>query len=321
MPSRRVLLVDGMNAFVRNFVSHPATSTAGNYVGGVVGFLGTLQSTIDKFRPNLVYVVWEGGGSPRRRAIYPAYKANRKAQKLNRFYESSEIPSTTQNRDYQVKLLVEIMKCAPICQIYVSDCEADDVIGYLVNNSLKDSDITIMSSDRDYYQLLGREHTRIYTLGSRKIIDASVVINEFGSMPQNFALMKSICGDDSDNIDGVPGFGFKTASKRIPLLLEKKDASIDDVIGYAREMVSGKNRIKAFDALVENEEIIRRNWKLVHLDVSNISGTQVKKINDIVENYSPSRNKMQCIRILLREGIQTFDIDRFFSSLNHVGVL
>ena len=320
MPNR-IMLVDGMNLFVRNFVSHPATSTGGNYIGGVVGSLGTIQSAIDKFVPERVYVVWEGGGSPRRRALYPDYKANRRPQKLNRFYESSEIPNTTQNRDYQVKLLVEILKCTPVCQIYVSDIEADDVIGYLVNNTMREDDITILSSDRDYYQLLARENVRIYTLGTRKLIDRKVVIDEYGSLPENFALMKSLCGDDSDNIDGVPGLGFKTAAKRIPLLLEKKDLLLEDVISFAQSKLTDRNRIKAYEAIVENEEIIRRNWKLVHLDVSNISGTQVQKINGIIENYKPSRNKMQCIRILMREGIQTYDIDRFFSSLNHVGVL
>jgi DNA polymerase-1 len=321
MPSRRILLIDGMNLFIRGFTANPATSTAGNYVGGVVGSLSTIQHVVDMFRPDRVYVAWEGGGSPRRRSIYPEYKANRRPQKLNRFYESTEIPNTTQNRDYQVRLLVEILKNTPVCQIYVSDCEADDVIGYLAKNTLREDDVTIMSSDKDYYQLLTRNNIRIYTLGSKKIIDRNVVEKEYGSLPENFALMKSICGDDSDNINGVPGFGFKTASKRIPLLLEKVDASIDDVIALAKENATDSNGPKAYKALVENEDIIRRNWKLVHLDVSNIAASQVKKVNDIVENYQPARNKMQCIRILLREGIQTYDIDRFFASLNHVGVL
>jgi DNA polymerase-1 len=320
MPNR-VMLVDGMNLFVRNFVSHPATSTVGNYIGGVVGSLGTMQSAIDKFKPERVYVAWEGGGSPRRRSIFPDYKANRRPQKLNRFYESAEIPNTTQNRDYQVKLLVEILKCTPVCQIYVSDIEADDVIGYLVNNTMREDDVTILSSDRDYYQLLARENVRIYTLGTRKLINRDVVIDEYGTLPENFALMKSLCGDDSDNINGVPGLGFKTAAKRIPLLLEQKDLMLEDVISFARSKLTDRNRIKAYEAIVENEEIVRRNWKLVHLDVSNISGSQVQKINGIIENYVPSRNKMQCIKIMMREGIQTYDIDRFFSSLNHVGVL
>jgi 5'-3' exonuclease len=158
-----------------------------------------------------------------------------------------------------VKLLVEILKQTPVCQIYVSDIEADDVIGYLVNNTMREDDITILSSDRDYYQLLGRENVRIYTLGTRKLIDRNVVIDEFGSLPENFALMKSICGDDSDNIDGIPGVGFKTASRRIPLLLEKVDASIDDVIALAKENATGSNAPKAYKALVENEGIINCN--------------------------------------------------------------
>ena len=69
-----VLLVDGMNLFIRGFVANPSMSENGFHVGGVVGFLNSLRNCIEKFKPTEVFVVWEGGGSSRRRAIYSDYK-------------------------------------------------------------------------------------------------------------------------------------------------------------------------------------------------------------------------------------------------------
>ena len=96
-----VLIVDGLNVFMRHFVANPTMSSLGHHAGGVVGFLKNLRLLVDKIEPSEVIVVWEGGGSARRRAIYPEYKEKRKPQKLNRFY-GSDIPDSVVNRSDQV---------------------------------------------------------------------------------------------------------------------------------------------------------------------------------------------------------------------------
>ena len=137
---RATLLIDGLNLQTRHFVANPSMSDAGQHVGGVVGFLRAIENLSQKIQPENIVVVWEGGGSPRRRAIYPQYKSKRKPQKLNRYYEN-DIPDTVENRNYQISLLIELLKQTPINQVYVSDCEADDVIGYLAKYKLKDTDM------------------------------------------------------------------------------------------------------------------------------------------------------------------------------------
>ena len=131
------LIVDGLNVFMRHFAANPTTSGNGESVGGVVGFLRGLKNLIDMFCPKKVIVTWEGGGSPRRRALDPNYKQSRRPVKLNRWYD--EIPSTVGNRNQQINLLIGFLRKGPINQIYVPDCEADDVIGYISKYTFKNN--------------------------------------------------------------------------------------------------------------------------------------------------------------------------------------
>jgi len=130
---RPFLIIDGLNVHTRHFIANPTMSALGHHVGGVTGFLKGIELLVQKISPQRVIVIWEGGGSPRRRAIYPDYKSKRRPQKLNRYY-AGDIPDTVENRNYQIMLLIELLRLTPVNQVYVSDCEADDVIGYLIRH-------------------------------------------------------------------------------------------------------------------------------------------------------------------------------------------
>ena len=129
MSNKPVLIIDGLNFFTRHFVVNPTMSQNGEHLGGFVGFLKGIRLLSERCSPEQIVVVWEGGGSARRRAIFSEYKQGRRPQKLNRYYD--DIPDTISNRNKQVALLVEALKYVPIRQIYVTDCEADDAIAYL----------------------------------------------------------------------------------------------------------------------------------------------------------------------------------------------
>jgi len=311
-----ILLVDALNLFTQHFVAHPAMSTNGNHVGGIVGFLYSLINFVETYRPSKIIIAWEGGGSIRRRQLYGEYKKKRRPSKLNRFYED-DIPDTTQNRNNQIKTLVEIFKNLPICQIYVADCEADDVIGFLSKNTFKNNKKLIMSSDKDYYQLLDSK-TIIYSPTWKKIVTSKEVIEKFSIAPSNFCLAKSICGDVSDNIPGVKGVGFKTLSKRFPQLRDSQDVTISEIINVSNSTILEGSKIKAFKSISDSEDMIRRNWKLIYLDTSNLSYTQIDKINHCIDTFDTSRNKINVMRILMRNGIQTFNVDRLFLSTSYI---
>ena len=311
-----ILLVDGLNLFTRHFVAHPATASTGKHVGGIVGFLYSIVEFVERFRPNHIFVIWEGGGSSRRRSIYSEYKKKRRPEKLNRFYDD-DIPDTVENRNHQISTIVDILKQSPVNQIYIPDCEADDVIGYLCKYRFKDNRKLIISSDKDFYQLLNN-NTIIYSPTWKKLVTSKDVLEKFGISPENFCLAKSICGDPSDNINGVKNVGFKTLSKRFPDFSKNKSLTIQDVVDTSADMVKEGTSLKAVINISESEDLIKRNWKLIYLDTLSLSSGQISKINYLIDNLDISRDKITMMRIFIREGIQTFNVDRFFLSLNHI---
>lgn len=286
-------------------------SSHGHHAGGIVGFMNAIKYLSQLVHPSAIYIAWEGGGSCRRRAIFPDYKLNRKPPKLNRYYEG-EIPDTAENRVYQIKALVGLLKHVPVCQIYVEDCEADDVIGYLSKNSFREQKKIIASSDRDFYQLLN-EHTLMYSWTSKSFVSHDDVLREHNITAQNFIIAKVVCGDGSDNIPGVRGVGFKTLAKRFPDLATPRELSTRDIIEQAQKF--GPKGPKMAANIAVNADLIERNWRLMYLDVSNLAAMQIRKIDGAVETFRPQKDKLSFMRDLQKEGLPTFDAHEFFDAL------
>ena len=312
MPDRPILIVDGLNLFMRHFVVNPSMSELGSHIGGFVGFLKSIAHLCDRTQPKNVIVIWEGGGSPRRRAIYKDYKKNRRPQKLNRYY-LDEIPDTVQNRDNQITLLIEVLKHTPVSQIYVPDCEADDIISYIAKHKMKDDRCVIVSSDKDFYQLLSKRVIQ-WSPGQKAYITPKTLIEKFNISATNFCTARAFIGDPSDNLDGVPRAGFVSLAKRFPCLSKDKFVSVDDLITEAAYALEEK-KLKLYESMLENSQIAKRNWKLMYLDMIGLSADQIQRIEFSIENSSPNRDKISFIRILLREGIQNFNVDSFYSSV------
>jgi DNA polymerase-1 len=312
-PQRPILIIDGMNAFVRSYAAYPSMSSHGYQMGGCVGFLKTLRKLVNEISPSVVYVAWEGGGSQRRRSLYTEYKMNRKPEKLNRFYED-DIPDTDDNKKHQLIALLGMLKKAPVCQLYVSDCEGDDVIAYLCRQKFLNLPKIIASSDKDMYQLLD-DNTKIYSLHKKNYVTVESVISDFKVQPKNFALAKALCGDPSDNIPGIKGLGFKTAAKVIPLLCQENDILLEDIFSYCHARSSESAVIRR---IVENKEDVKRNWKLVYLDGSMLSAQQASKIDYMISTFVPKIDRMNMIKELIREGVNDFDVEGFFYAFSGI---
>tara|TARA_R100001126_G_C4878162_1_gene177404 strand:- start:955 stop:1902 length:948 start_codon:yes stop_codon:yes gene_type:complete len=306
------LIVDGLNLFTRHYIANPSTNKNGESVGGITGTLVSIASLSERFSPDRIIVVWESGGSARKRAIFKDYKLGRKPQKLNRYY-GDDIPDTIENRNVQLSVLISIISSLPIVQIYVPDCEADDVIGYLCKYKMPDQRKVIVSSDKDFYQLLDKK-TIIYSPTWKKFVSFQEVREKFKISAQNFCLGKSICGDTSDGIPGVKGAGFKTIAKRFPGLEENNFFTISDLINHCKREIESGSKVKVYKTVLESEDVIRRNWKLINLDTNNLSHSQITKIINSVDTFSPSPNKMKILKILKTHAIQNVDIDRVFLS-------
>lgn len=330
MERRPIIIVDGMNLFVRHFAVNESVTTSGEPCGGVVGFIKAIYNLTCQFSPGKVYVVWEqGGGCPRRKKLFPEYKANRvkmksefKTAHLSPGETSTKkwIMDDTENKLRQVKSLVDALKHLPVCQLYVADTECDDVIGYLIRNKLKNQSALkiVVSSDRDFYQLLDEPNVKIYNPADKSFHDGPIVKvkvgkNEHVEIPaRNYTLVRTLTGDDSDNIPGVPGLGFKTALKLFPSLLEPgEDHTIDKLLEVANgHLKANKKPLKAYSSVSQCESIIRRNWQLMYLSTSTLAYNQITKIEGAVDNFQPKIDKLGLIKSLLGAGIvTTLDFD------------
>lgn len=302
------MLVDGLNLFTRHFMANPAMTDNGEHVGGTVGFFNALMSLIEKCNPEGVIVVWEGGGSTKKRGIYSDYKKKSKPQNLNRYYED-DIPSTYQNRNLQIKILTDLLSKIPVCQVYIENAEADDAIGYLCKYTLKDKNKIIVSSDHDFYQLIDKK-TIIWSPTSKTFVNEKNVIDRFGIHPANFYLAKSISGDPSDNIPGVKGVGYKNLAKRFHKLTESTVYILSDLITDAKSQIIPKSP-KIFLDIVNEEDLIKRNIKLVVLDSNNLSIDQIAKLEDAIVKYSPMWDNMGILKTLKESAIRSIDIQRW----------
>jgi 5'-3' exonuclease len=310
IPSDRpVLIIDGMNAFVRSYVAYPSMSSHGYQMGGCIGFLKTLRRLVFENQPSAVYVAWESGGSARRRKLFSEYKLGRRPAKLNRFYED-DIPDSEENKKHQLIALLGMLKHVPVCQLHEADCEGDDVVAYLSRGPMRGRDKVIASSDKDLYQLL-EPTTRIYSLHKKAYVTEETVMEEYRIRAKHFALAKALCGDPGDNVPGVKGLGFKTAAKLFPFLGLEEDVILQEVIDYASSHV---DESKVYQRVVDGRDDLFRNWRLVHLDGSMLSATQQASIDARIKNFAPRADRMGLIKRLVEEGIGDFDVFDFYDA-------
>lgn len=308
--SRPTLVIDGLNVFYRHWAANPSMDGNGEHVGGIVGFLKGIQLLCERYSPNDIIVVWEGGGSQRRRAVDPNYKGGRRPVKLNRFYE--EIPNTVENRNSQVALLVSLLRKAGVRQVYVPDCEGDDVVAYITTAALKKDQCIVISTDKDFFQLID-DRVKVWSPGSKKEWNISSVVGNFGIHPQNFCLARCFVGDASDGIKGAPGVGFKSLAKRFPDLSCESNLDIDAIVTECRKLQVQK-RLKLYDSIIEHEDEIRKNWKLMYLGQGKLAASQVDKI-DAALHRRPNRDKLGFIKSLLKLQISNVDYDKLFMTL------
>ena len=309
------IFIDGLNVFMRHFAANPSRSLNGNLCGAIYGTLNSIKNLSQRFTPDKITIVWEGGGSARRRAIDPKYKEGRRPVLMNRssYYAENGIVDTVEDRNSQLKVLIEILNNTQINQIYVGDCEADDVIAYLCKTKKSKQSKIIVTSDKDFYQLID-DQTKIWSPNKKLLIDEDYVLEKWHVLSDNFCTVRCFAGDQSDGIKGVKGAGFKMMAKKFPRLKIYKNISIDNIINETKQKINEGSKLKLYDNIINSYNELKKNWKLMYLDSSMLSADQIKKINYQFALESEP-NKMNTIRILNREGLNSFDIHNFFLSI------
>ena len=310
---KKVLLIDLMNMFVRSFSSLPLTNDNGEHVGGVYGTLNSLQSQIKKHNPDIVSVVWEGKGSAeRRRKMLKEYKEGRKFRGLNRHFEYSQ-EDESESFAKQLQLLKECLDVLPVYQPAVQFLEADDQIAYSCRNFFKNEIKIIVSTDKDFFQLIDEDTTIFRPVKTKdspqgEFVDLEWMIEKENIFPPNYALLKAIVGDKSDNIAGVKGVGEKTAKREITLLADEIDYDVDELMEFVKT-----NKNKKYQKYLDNEELIRNNYKLVQLLDIDVNIQSIVALERSYEKKELKFNSYQLRLKLLNEDISPTSIDNWVS--------
>jgi 5'-3' exonuclease len=292
----KVLFVDAMNTFMRNFSALPTMDDFGDHVGGMVGFLKSIGAAIKDHKPTRVVIVFDGvGGSQRRRALYPDYKSQRKTTiRLNRVYDFYDESEYEKNVKYQLVHLVSILQNLPVTVISIDNIEADDAIAYgseLV--TLRGGTSIIYSTDKDFLQLVS-ETIRVFNPVKRKMFDIEQVLNVYSIHPSNFLMYKALSGDKSDNISGIRGAGDKTILKYLPDL---SDGNIDVNFSFIERKYEGQKKVpKLVQNILEGKDTLSRNIKLMDLRNVNISMDAKTRIGSYVDNNYTGYNKSNLIK-------------------------
>lgn len=278
----------------------------GEFIGGIIGFLRGLNSLVNQLKPCGVIVVWEQGGpSSRRKAINPKYKANRtKDKEIGQVVKSSSSKITSfitkDQKIEQLKTLGVLLNCLPICQLYVSDTECDDIIAWLVSDKYKtfDAPKVIVSNDKDFFQLLTDESVVIFSPASKSFITKEHVKKEYNITPEQIVLARAVAGDESDNLDGIPGIGLPTMAKRFTWLGEDGDTKpIDFLFETATKLITeNKKPPKCYGDILSNKELIKINYKVMLLSSSALSASQKEQLSYQLENFKPKLSQLDLLK-------------------------
>lgn len=314
--NERVLIIDGLNTFIRSFSAVPTINHNGKHVGALVGFLRSLAMAVTKFRPTRCITVFDGlDGAYRRRQLYPAYKSNRKNKmNLNRFLPMGPTMGEDKSFEEQLIRLEQYISLLPITVIMMNHLEADDIIGYITTTIFKDSkNVTIYSADKDFYQLISNT-VQVYSPTKKKLYTQSTIAEELDILPRNYLTYKALTGDDSDNIRGIKGAGLKTLLKYIPEL-RSEYLTCNDIIEICKLKQLEKTVPKLLKTIVENETTLLLNEELMQLHEVNISGAQILDIHAWVDKTIPKYNPYEFKKLYNIDGLSTYS-DYFINNLN-----
>ena len=312
----RVMIIDGLNMFLRSYIVVPQISKDGQPIGGTTGFLKSLQKLTREVKPDKIVVCWDGrGGSRKRKQKNSNYKEGRKPIRLNRSFKVLSEEQEKENKVWQLHRTVEYLNNFPVIQTLADEVEADDIISYICRYSqYKDKQKVIVSSDKDFFQLLD-ENTILYRPVQKVILNRKNIIEEYGIHPNNFALARAVVGDKSDNLDGVPGVGLKTISKRFSFFMDEKDIFLKDLIEFCENQES---TLKVYKSIPENEKLIMENYDLMQLYSPSLSVQTKESIDWTIQEFEFKFKKTDTNIMMLEDGINEINWNSLFEDFNRL---
>ena len=316
-----VLVIDGLNTFIRVFSAVPALNDDGEHIGGVTGFLRSVALAIRQIKPTRCVIVFDGkGGSRRRKDIYPEYKSNRATKTaFNRYQEFALLEDEQDSMRRQYGRVIQYLQQLPVTLMSIDHVEADDVIAYIATDLLKaDERATIVSTDRDFMQLVD-SRISVWSPVKKKLYTPQVMLEEFGFPSINYLLYRTFIGDATDNINGIKGIGPKGILKHFPIIKESKEVTIDEIIELAE---NADKQYKAHTLVKNSREQLELNWKLMQLKTPNMDGRTTSLIRHLYDLEVSKLNTLEFKKMFMADKMYTVikDLDKWlhtsFSTLN-----
>ena len=177
----RILMIDGLNLFFRNFAMMNMVNPEGIHVGGLGGFFRSLGAEIRRVNPTQVYVVFDGAGSSNnRKNLLPEYKSGRDLQRITNWEAFDNLEDEHDAKVDQIVRIIQYLKTLPVKTIGIPKVEADDVIAYLSNIIPKDpkDKVFIVSSDKDFLQLINK-NVIVYRPMEKEFYTEETVVEKF----------------------------------------------------------------------------------------------------------------------------------------------
>jgi len=294
---KRLAIIDGKSVFYRGYYAMPSLASAdGTPTGGVYGFAAMSLELIKKLKPDYVCVAWDKPKTNirRRKELYPEYKAGRKPAPPD-FYA-------------QIPILHELLEGFSWPLYEFDDYEADDIMGTLAIKAAKQGiETCLISSDLDMLQCVD-ELTHMYALkkgfSNIELFKPEYFEQKYGIRVDQFLDLKSLKGDSSDNIPGVPGIGDKGGTKLLQEYgtLDGVYEHIDEITGSTqKKLIAGKD-----SAYLSKE--IARIWTdapveldLKAMDVNDLDTAEVLRLLKNLEFTSLIRNLPEHMKVVAEE--------------------
>jgi len=218
-----LLLFDGNALVHRAFHAIPplTVSKTGEMINAVQGFASTLLKVLNEIKPTHWAIAFDRPTPTFRHEKFEDYKAQR--------------PKAPEELVSQIKRVHQLVDAFHIPTFEIDGFEADDVLGTLSRQAGQQNvDTLIVTGDNDMLQVVSPS-TKVMSprrsFSDTVIYDEAGVEEKYGISAGQLTDFKSLTGDPSDNIPGIPGIGDKTAVKLLRQFdsLEEIYAHIDEI--------------------------------------------------------------------------------------------
>ena len=280
------VIIDGHAIIHRAYHALPPLTTSdGTMVNAVFGFTSMLLKVMTEIAPDFLAVSFDVEGGTFRDTLFDQYKATREKAD-DALYE-------------QIPLIYNVVRTFNIPIFEKQGYEADDVIGTIakqVTSTHDDVLVRIVTGDQDIIQLIEEGAIEMYSLkkgmSDLQLLQEQTVHEIYGFSPKQMIDYKSLKGDTSDNIPGVPGIGEKTAKQ-----LLKEYASLDHIYAAIEQNNTPTLSASVVKKLIEGKEsaymshtlaTIKTDVPDIHVQLDNCTTKEydVTAVETMLKTYS-----------------------------------